>query len=91
LAHDPNPQKRWLAVRHPKCPWWLALALADDPHPQGRLGALCRLVLCGKIFVEKARRMARRLPGWGKQFDAVLGLFPGSRRDAFGACAEPGD
>lgn len=89
-AHDPNPKKRWLAVRHPECPWWLAFPLLDDPHPQVRLGALCRLVLCGEISVEKARQKARRLPGWGEQFDAVLGLFSNLKRKAASGASRPG-
>ncbi|MBE3588215.1 MAG: hypothetical protein IMW93_06630 [Thermoanaerobacteraceae bacterium] len=66
-----NPKMRWHAVRHPGCPGYLALFLVDDPDPQVRLGALCRLVLCGEVDSRTAGRMA----GPGVQFDALLGLF----------------
>ena len=66
-----NPKMRWHAVRRPGCPEELAFYLADDPDPQVRLGALCRLVLCGAVD----RRKAGKLAGPGAQFDALLGLF----------------
>ena len=71
LAISENPKMRWHAVRHPGCPGYLALFLVDDPDPQVRLGALCRLVLCGELD----RRTAGRMAGRGVQFDALLGLF----------------
>ncbi|WP_027717194.1 hypothetical protein [Desulfovirgula thermocuniculi] len=74
-ALSENPKMRWHAVRHPGCPEDLALYLVDDPDPQVRLGALCRLVLCGSVDRRKAGEMA----GPGAQLDALLGLLGNKR------------
>lgn len=70
-----NPKMRWHAVRHQGCPGDLALFLVDDPDPQVRLGALCRLVLSGTISYGEARREAKKNLELVRQFDAVLGMF----------------
>jgi hypothetical protein len=53
----------------------LALYLYDDPDPQVRLGALCRLVLSGTVSYGEARREAKKNQELVRQFDAVLGMF----------------
>jgi hypothetical protein len=65
----------WHAVRHPGCPGDLALFLVDDPDPQVRLGALCRLVLSGTVSYGEARMEAKKNSELVRQFNAVLGMF----------------
>lgn len=74
-ALSENPKMRWQAVRHPGCPGELAFLLADDPDPQVRLGAVCRLVLRGEVD----RRVAEKVAGPGVQLDALLGLLGNKR------------
>lgn len=79
-ALSENPKMRWHAVRHPECPGELALLLVDDPDPQVRLGAACRLVLRGVI----SRGLVKRVVGNDVQFDALLGLFRDSKSRIWG-------